>query len=40
LRGTREPMTNVPPNTIVFKRSLDPAAVVLMAEKCVAEARP
>ncbi|HEX8723364.1 MAG TPA: DUF790 family protein [Pyrinomonadaceae bacterium] len=32
LRGTREPMTNVPPNTIVFKRSLDPAAVALMAD--------
>jgi predicted nuclease of restriction endonuclease-like RecB superfamily len=40
LRGTRDPMTNVPPNTIIFKRSLDPAAVALMAEKCVAEARP
>lgn len=40
LRGTRDPMTNVPPNTIVFKRSLDPAAVALMAEKCVAVARP
>ena len=40
LRGTRDPMTNVPPNTIVFKRSLDPAAVALMADKCVAEARP
>jgi hypothetical protein len=25
-------MTNVPPNTIVFKRSLDPAAVALMAD--------
>ncbi len=32
LRGTRDPMTNVPPNTIVFKRSLDPAAVGLMAD--------
>ncbi len=32
LRGTREPMTNVPSNTIVFKRSLDPAAVALMAD--------
>jgi predicted nuclease of restriction endonuclease-like RecB superfamily len=31
LRGTRDPMTNVPPNTIVFKRSLDPGAVALMA---------
>jgi uncharacterized protein len=33
LRGTRDPMTNVPPNTIVFKRSLDPAAVALLAER-------
>jgi len=33
LRGTRDPMTNIPPNTIVFKRSLDPAAVVLLAEE-------
>lgn len=33
LRGTRDPMTNVPPNTIVFKRNLDPAAVILMADK-------
>jgi len=32
LRGTRDPMTNVPPNMIVFKRSLDPAAVSLMAD--------
>ena len=32
LRGTRDPMTNVPPNTIVFKRSLDPTAVALMAD--------
>ena len=35
LRGTREPMTNVPPNTIVFKRSLDPAAVALMADELI-----
>ena len=34
LRGTRDPMTNIPPNTIVFKRSLDPGAVALMAEQC------
>src|SRR5215204_4903262 len=33
LRGTRDPMTNIPPNTIVFKRSLDPAAVGLMADE-------
>jgi uncharacterized protein len=37
LRGSRDPMTNVPPNTIVFKRNLDPAAVALMADKCLAE---
>ena len=32
LRGTRDPMTNVPPNTIVFKRNLDPAVVALTAD--------
>ncbi|HEX8355563.1 MAG TPA: DUF790 family protein [Pyrinomonadaceae bacterium] len=37
LRGTRDPMTNVPANTIVFKRSLDPAAVALMADSLAAE---
>ena len=36
LRGTRDPLTNVPPNTIVFKRSLDPAAVALMADGLLA----
>ncbi|HEY0170289.1 MAG TPA: DUF790 family protein [Pyrinomonadaceae bacterium] len=36
LRGTRDPMTNIPPNTIVFKRSLDPAAVALMADELTA----
>ena len=35
LRGTRDPMTKVPPNTIVFKRSLDPAAVALMADQLI-----
>ena len=33
LRGSRDPLTNVPPNTIVFKRNLDPAIVALMAEE-------
>jgi predicted nuclease of restriction endonuclease-like RecB superfamily len=33
LRGSRDPLTNIPPNTLVFKRSLDPGAVELMAEK-------
>ncbi len=37
LRGTRDPMTNVPPNTIVFKRSLDPVAVALMADKLIGQ---
>jgi predicted nuclease of restriction endonuclease-like RecB superfamily len=32
LRGTRDPMTNVPANTIVFKRNLDPALVALAAD--------
>jgi predicted nuclease of restriction endonuclease-like RecB superfamily len=29
LRGSREPVTRVPPNTIIFKSSLDPVAVEL-----------
>jgi predicted nuclease of restriction endonuclease-like RecB superfamily len=33
LRGSRDPLTNIPPHTLVFKRSLDPAALELMAEK-------
>jgi predicted nuclease of restriction endonuclease-like RecB superfamily len=37
LRGTRDPMTNVPPNTIVFKRNLDPALVALMADSLATE---
>ena len=37
LRGSRDPMTNVPDNTIVFKRNLDPAVVALMADKLIAE---
>jgi hypothetical protein len=32
-------MTNIPPNTILFKRSLDPGAVSLMAE-CLTGASP
>ncbi|HKS30735.1 MAG TPA: DUF790 family protein [Pyrinomonadaceae bacterium] len=30
LRGSRDPLTTVPPHIIVFKRSLDPVAVELM----------
>lgn len=37
LRGSRDPLTNVPANTILFKRTLDPGAVELMAEKLIAE---
>jgi predicted nuclease of restriction endonuclease-like RecB superfamily len=37
LRGTRDPMTNVPPNTIIFKRNLDPALVALMADSLTTE---
>jgi predicted nuclease of restriction endonuclease-like RecB superfamily len=33
LRGSRDPLTNIPPNTIVFKRSLDPGVVALMADE-------
>ena len=33
LRGSREPLASVPPNVIVFKRSLDPAIVELTIEK-------
>ncbi|MBA2734936.1 MAG: DUF790 family protein [Acidobacteria bacterium] len=29
LRGSRDPLTRVPPHTIIFKRSLDPVAVEL-----------
>jgi predicted nuclease of restriction endonuclease-like RecB superfamily len=38
LRGSRDPLTNVPPNTIVFRRSLDPSVVALMAEQLVSRA--
>jgi uncharacterized protein len=37
LRGSREPPANLPPNVIVFKRSLDPAAVELVLDKLVSE---
>ena len=35
LRGSRDPLTKVPPHTIVFKRSLDPVIVELEMEKMV-----
>ena len=36
LRGSRDPLPRVPPHTIIFKRSLDPATIELAAEKLVA----
>lgn len=33
LRGSREPLTSVPPHVIVFKKNLDPAVVELTVEK-------
>jgi predicted nuclease of restriction endonuclease-like RecB superfamily len=40
LRGSRDPLAGVPPNVIVFKKSLDPAAVWLAAERTIAEDLP
>ncbi|HYY95140.1 MAG TPA: DUF790 family protein, partial [Pyrinomonadaceae bacterium] len=37
LRGSRDPMTNLPSNTIIFKRNLDPAAVALLADRLIQE---
>src|SRR5438270_1963987 len=37
LRGSRDPLTNVPENTIVFKRNLDPGIVAVMADTIAAE---
>ncbi|MDT7777514.1 MAG: uncharacterized protein QOC99_26 [Acidobacteriota bacterium] len=36
LRGSRDVMTNIPPNTIVFKKNLDPGVVALMADEILA----
>ncbi|PYS82447.1 MAG: hypothetical protein DMF67_12865 [Acidobacteria bacterium] len=38
LRGSRDPLTNIPPNTIVFKKSLDPGGVALMADNLISPA--
>src|SRR5438270_8911587 len=35
LRGSRDPLTNIPPNTIVFNKSLDPGGVALMADNLI-----
>ena len=37
LRGSREPLANVPANVIVFKKNLDPAIVELTINKLVAQ---
>ena len=37
LRGSRDPLTNVPPNAIIFKKKLDPAVVELTIERLLAE---
>jgi predicted nuclease of restriction endonuclease-like RecB superfamily len=35
LRGSRDPLTRVPPHTIIFKRSLDPVAVELAVNELI-----
>jgi hypothetical protein len=35
LRGSRDPLTRVPPHVIIFKRSLDPAAVELAVNELI-----
>lgn len=37
LRGTREPLTSVPANVLVFKRNLDPSVVELAVDRLTAE---
>ncbi len=39
LRGSRDPLARIPPNTIVFKRNLEPAAVETMLSELIAEER-
>jgi predicted nuclease of restriction endonuclease-like RecB superfamily len=36
LRGSRDPLTRVPPHVIVFKKHLEPVAVELAIEKLLA----
>jgi uncharacterized protein len=35
LRGSRDPLTKIPPRTLIFKRKLDPAAVELMLNELI-----
>lgn len=37
LRGSREPLTRVPPNVILFKKNLDPSVVELTVNRLVSE---
>lgn len=37
LRGSREPLANVPPNVVVFKKNLDPSIVELTINRLIAE---
>lgn len=37
LRGSRDPLTRIPPHTIIFKRSLDPVTVELAISELVSE---
>ena len=37
LRGSRDPLTRIPPHVIVFKKNLEPVAVELAIEKLLAE---
>lgn len=39
LRGSRDPLTRVPPHAIIFKRSLDPVAVESAANELTSEGR-
>jgi predicted nuclease of restriction endonuclease-like RecB superfamily len=37
LRGSRDPLTRIPPHTIIFKKNLDPIAVELAANELISE---
>lgn len=37
LRGSRDPLTTVPPHTIIFKRSLDPVVVELAVNELISQ---
>ncbi len=37
LRGSRDPLTKIPPHTIIFKKNLDPSVVELRISKLIAE---